>query len=51
MECLHLSYDEVVRKIPYRNMLLMSKDKARVAYGEVYYESTEEEMGLIFKKE
>lgn len=51
MDSLHLSYTEVLRKIPYRNLLLMAKDKQRVAYGDVYYEVTEEEMGLIFKKE
>lgn len=51
MDSLHLSYNEVVRVIPYRNLLLMAKDKQREAYGEVYYETTEEEMGLIFKKE
>lgn len=49
MECLHLSYHEVVSVIPYRVLLLMSKDKQRVAYGEVYHEVTEEEMGLEFK--
>lgn len=51
MDSLHLSYTEVVREIPYRNLLLMAKDKQRVAYGEVYYEGTEEDMGLVFKKQ
>lgn len=51
MDSLHLSYNEVVRVIPYRNLLLMAKDKQRVAYGEVYHEVTEEEMGLKFCKE
>lgn len=50
MDNLHLSYSEVWSGIPYRNLLLMSKDKLRVAYGEVYTEVTEEEMGLVFKK-
>lgn len=33
METLHLSYDEVVHRIPYRNLLLMQKDKLHVVYG------------------
>lgn len=33
METLHLTYDEVVKKIPYRNLLLMQKDKLHVVYG------------------
>lgn len=33
METLHLTYDEVVREIPYRNLLLMQKDKLHVVYG------------------
>ena len=33
METLHLTYDEVVNKIPYRNLLLMQKDKLHVVYG------------------
>lgn len=33
MEALHLSYDEVVYKIPYRNLLIMQKDKLHCVYG------------------
>ena len=33
MDTLHLTYDEVVYKIPYRNLLLMQKDKLHVVYG------------------
>lgn len=43
MECLHLTYHETVYEIPYRNLTIMSKDKAHVAYGEVYREASEEE--------
>ena len=43
MDSLHLTYEEVLDKIPYRNLLLMAKDKIRVAYGDVYREMTEEE--------
>lgn len=51
MDSLHLSYQEVVKEIPYRNLLLMAKDKQRVAYGDVMYEVTEEEFGMNFKKD
>lgn len=50
MEGLHLSYDEVVNKIPYRNMLLMQKDKLRVAMGDVMEEVDEEEFFSIVDK-
>lgn len=43
MEYLHLSYDEVVRKIPYRNLQVMMRDKQRVAYGDVMVEVSEDE--------
>ncbi len=34
MENLHLSYDEVLDRIPYRNLVLMQKDKLHVVYGD-----------------
>ena len=43
MDSLHLTYDEVLNKIPYRNLLIMAKDKLHVVYGEVYQEMTEDE--------
>lgn len=43
MESLHLSYDEVVYKIPYRNLVIMQKDKLHIASGEVMEEVSEEE--------
>mgnify|MGYP006868097607 FL=1 len=43
MENLHLSYDEVVYKIPYRNLVIMQKDKLHTVYGEVMEEMSEEE--------
>lgn len=43
MESLHLTYRETVHEIPYRNLLIMSKDKQRTVYGEVMQEVTEEE--------
>lgn len=33
MEALNLTYDEVVHKIPYRNLLVMQKDKIRPCTG------------------
>lgn len=43
MESLHLTYREVVHEIPYRNLLVMSKDKQHAVYGEVMQEVSEEE--------
>jgi len=44
MDTLHLSYREVVYEIPYRNLVIMSKDKQRPVYGgEVMEEVTAEE--------
>jgi hypothetical protein len=43
MDNLKLSYNDVVNVFPYRTLLLMSKDKIRVAVGKVYHEVTEEE--------
>ena len=34
MEALHLSYDEVFKKIPYCNLLIMQADKLRVSSSE-----------------
>lgn len=43
MDNLNLSYDEVVNIIPYRNLVIMQKDKLHVVYGIVREEVTEEE--------
>lgn len=43
MESLQLTYTEILDVIPYRNLLLMQKDKLRVAYGEVYREVSDAE--------
>lgn len=50
MDNLHLSYDDVVYKIPYRNLLLMQKDKLRVAYGDVMEEMNEEDFFKMVDK-
>ncbi|MCD8265992.1 MAG: hypothetical protein LUC33_02445 [Prevotellaceae bacterium] len=44
MDTLGLTYDEVIDRIPYRNLLIMQKDKLRVCYGEKLVEVTEAEM-------
>ncbi len=43
VDTLHLSYDEVVRHIPYRNLIIMQRDKLRSVYGEKMEEVSEEE--------
>lgn len=48
MENLHLSYAEVVDKIPYRYLLVMAKDKQHIANGEVWEEVDEAE---FFKRQ
>lgn len=54
-ESLHLTYDEVVNKIPYRNLIIMQKDKMRTLIdSEVMYEVSDDEFfkekGLTFEK-
>lgn len=44
IENLHLSYDEVVNKIPYRNMVIMQKDKLHTVFGDVTKEVADSEM-------
>lgn len=56
IDSLHLTYDEVVYKIPYRNLVIMQRDKMRAVYNsEVMQEVTEEEFfkgkGMKFSKE
>ena len=46
MENLHLTYDEVVYKIPYRNLIIMQKDKLHTVYGEKMVEVAEEDFGI-----
>ncbi|EFA42884.1 hypothetical protein HMPREF0645_2634 [Hallella bergensis DSM 17361] len=35
MDSLHLTYDEVVNEIPYRNLIIMQKDKQHEVYGDM----------------
>lgn len=43
MENLHLTYKEVLEEIPYRNLVIMQKDKQRMASGDVMQEVTDAE--------
>ena len=44
MESLHLTYNEVLYEIPYRNLVIMAKDKQHAVYdSEVMVEVTEDE--------
>ena len=54
-ESLNLTYDEVLDKIPYRNLILMQKDKLRTLYNsEKMVEMTDEdffkEKGMKFSE-
>lgn len=44
MDTLHLTYKEVFEVIPYRNMVLMQKDKLHETTGDVIKETTGREM-------
>lgn len=48
MDSLHLTYGEVLDGIPYRNLVIMQKDKLRVCYGDKMTEVSDAESGLIF---
>lgn len=50
VEALHLSYDDVFYKIPFRVLLLMIKDKQHTSYGDVYEEVSEEEFFKTHQK-
>ena len=49
MEALHLTRREVVEEIPYRTLLIMSRDKLHVATGDVWREMTPEEFEQMKK--
>ena len=44
MESLHLSYTEVFEVIPYRNLMIMQKDKLHTAYGDIVRRSSGRDM-------
>ena len=44
MDSLHLGYDEVVYKIPFRNLIIMQRDRLRVVYGEKVHQVSGKDM-------
>lgn len=50
MDSLNLSYKEVVYEIPYRNLLIMQKDKSRVCYGKKVVKTTGKSMAARRKQ-
>lgn len=44
MEVLHLSYDDVVNRIPYRNLVIMQKDKLHEVHGTLIKKISGKEM-------
>lgn len=48
MESLHLSYTEVFEVIPYRQLIIMAKDKQHTAFYGLRHEMTGEEMAAKF---
>lgn len=44
MDTLHLSYKEVMEVIPYRNLVIMSKDKLHTSSGEKVQRTSGKEM-------
>nr|DAK78502.1 MAG TPA: hypothetical protein [Bacteriophage sp.] len=50
MDSLHLTYDEVVNKIPYRNLIIMQRDKQHEVYGDVVKKISGKELAKRRKK-
>ena len=51
MDGLHLTYPELMDEVPYRNLLLMQRDKAHVVYGTlVKHVSAKERLAQMKKK-
>lgn len=44
MESLRLSYKQVYEEIPYRNLIIMQKDKLHESFGEVVKKTTSKEL-------
>ena len=44
MDNLNLSYKEVFESIPYRNMIMMQRDKLREATGDIIRKTSSEEL-------
>jgi len=50
MDSLHLTYDEVVNQIPYRNLIIMQRDKQHEVYGDVVKKISGKELANRRKK-
>lgn len=50
MDSLHLTYDEVVNKIPYRNLIIMQMDKQHEVCGDVVKTISGKEMAKRRKR-
>lgn len=50
MDVLHLTYDEVTQRIPYRNLVIMQKDKLRPTYKGRKEETTEDDFNIHFQE-
>ena len=50
MDSLHLTYDEVVNKIPYRNLIIMQRDKQHEVFGDVVKKISGKELAKRRKK-
>lgn len=46
MDSLHLTYDEVVNQVPYRNLIIMQMDKQHEVYGDVVKKVSGKEMAM-----
>lgn len=44
MENLNLSYKEVINEIPYRNLIMMQRDKLREVTGDIIRNKSSEEL-------
>lgn len=44
MDALHLTYKEVFEEIPYRNLLIMQKDKLHESFGDVIQKTSSSEI-------
>lgn len=50
MDSLHLTYDEVVNQIPYRNLIIMQRDKQHEVFGDVVKTITGKELAQRRKR-
>nr|DAT85586.1 MAG TPA: hypothetical protein [Caudoviricetes sp.] len=51
MDSLHLTYDEVLNQIPYRNLMVMLRDKQHEVYGDVVKKISGKELAQRRKRQ